>query len=221
MGAHSLEAGPRRLAAIAAVLADLPLAELVRVDDDGRVVGVVSEADLLPKEAFSEDGRGLHGREGSSADALRVDAVTAGDLMTTPAVTVAPDVSLARAARIMARDRVKRLPVVDRAGFLKGIVSRSDLLKIFLRGDADIAEEVRREVVVRLFGTHAERVRVHVDDGVVTLTGRIRRTALVPLAVRLARAVPGVVDVRCELSRPPVRPDSDSHRSGGQRPAPA
>ncbi|AGS67982.1 CBS domain-containing protein [Streptomyces collinus] len=159
MGAHSLEAGPRRLAAIAAVLADLPLAGLVHVDDDGRVLGLVSEADLPPKEAFGEDGRVLHGREGSFADAHRADAVTAGDLMTTPAMTVAPDVSLARAARIKARDRVKRPPVVDRTGF--------------------------------------------------------------PLAVRLARAVPGVVDVRCELSRPPLRPDSDPHRSGGQRPAPA
>ncbi|MGW5280564.1 hypothetical protein ACWERI_14135 [Streptomyces collinus] len=66
MGAHSLEAGPRRLAAIAAVLADLPLAGLVHVDDDGRVVGVVSEADLPPKEAFGEDGRACTGGRGAS-----------------------------------------------------------------------------------------------------------------------------------------------------------
>jgi CBS-domain-containing membrane protein len=121
----------------------------------------------------------------------------------------------------MARSGVKRLPVVDRAGFLKGIVSRSDLLKIFMRADTDIAEEVRREVVARLFGAHAEQVRVHVDDGVVTLTGRIPRTALIPLAVHLARAVPGVVDVRCELLGPPCRPDLGTYRPDAQRPAPA
>ncbi len=73
---------------------------------------------------------------------------------------------------------VKRLPVVGHDGVLKGIVSRSDLLKVFLRDDEDIAEEVRREVVEPLFGTHAEALRVEVRDGVVTLSGLVHDTAL-------------------------------------------
>ncbi|MFI9809209.1 CBS domain-containing protein [Streptomyces sp. NPDC052301] len=191
------------------------------LDDGGRVVGVVSEADLLPKEEYGEGDPGRYGQGRGFADVHKADAVTAGELMTTPALTVTPDVPLARAARIMARGRVKRLPVVDHAGLLKGIVSRADLLKIFLRDDADIAEEVRREVVVRLFGPHGEGVRVDVHDGVVALTGRIHRTALIPLATHLARAVPGVVDVRGELTGSPRHPDLDPDLPGTQRPAPA
>lgn len=127
--------------------------------------------------------------------------------MTGPAVTVTPDATLARAARIMARHGVKRLPVVGHDGVLKGIVSRSDLLKVFLRDDEDIAEEVRREVVQPLFGTHAEVVRVEVRDGVVTLSGLVHDTALVPLAALLVRGVEGVVDVQCALTGPASHPD--------------
>ncbi|WP_317441793.1 CBS domain-containing protein [Streptomyces collinus] len=194
---------------IARTMREWGVSALPVLDDDGRVVGVVSEADLLPKEEYNEHDLGRHGQAGDTADVHKADAVTAGGLMSTPAVTVAPGVALARAARIMARTRVKRLPVVDREGFLKGIVSRSDLLKVFLRDDADIAEEVRREVVARLFGTHAEPLGVEVRDGVVTLTGRTHQTALIPLATHLARTVPGVVDVRCELTGPPRPPDLD------------
>ncbi|MGW2036206.1 CBS domain-containing protein [Streptomyces sp. NPDC001811] len=178
------------------------------LDDSGRVVGIVSEADLLPQEEYGEGGpdRGLMRH---APDVVKGDAVTAGDLMTAPAVTVAPDAPLAHAARVMAHTRVKRLPVVGHDGTLEGIVSRSDLLKVYLRDDADIAEEVRCEVVAPLIGTHAETVRIQVRDGVVTLTGRVRETAVIPLATRLARAVPGVVDVRCALTGPPRHPDLD------------
>ncbi|OIJ95291.1 CBS domain-containing protein [Streptomyces monashensis] len=179
------------------------------LDDGGRVVGVVSEADLLPKEELSERDLSRYGQVRRSVDVHKAHAVTAAELMTTPAITVAPDSTLAHAARVMARSRVKRLPVVGRNGTLKGIVSRSDLLKIFLRDDADIVEEVRREVVARLFGTYAQGVRVEVQDGVVTLTGRIHETALIPLATHLARTVAGVVDVHCALTGPPRHPDLD------------
>ncbi|WP_432169464.1 CBS domain-containing protein [Streptomyces sp. 1222.5] len=190
------------------------------LDDGSRVVGVVSEADLLPKEEYSEGGLDPAERVRRLADIRKAMAVTAGDLMTTPAVTVAPDSTLAHAARVMARSGVKRLPVVDHEGVLKGIVSRSDLLRIFLRDDADIAEDVRREVVDRLFGGHAARVRVEVREGAVTLTGRVRETALVPLAAHLTRAVAGVVDVRCALTGPPRRPDLDPDLPDPQRSTP-
>ncbi|AKJ15660.1 CBS domain-containing protein [Streptomyces incarnatus] len=191
------------------------------LDDGGRVVGVVSEADLLPKEELSERDLSRYGQARHPVDVHKADAVTAAELMTTPAITVAPDSTLARAARVMARSRVKRLPVVGRNGTLKGIVSRSDLLRIFLRDDADIAEEVRREVVIRLFGTHAQGVRVEVRDGVVTLTGRIHETALIPLATHLARTVAGVVDVHCALTGPPRHPDLDPDLPDPRRSAPA
>jgi osmotically-inducible protein OsmY len=100
----------------------------------------------------------------------------------------------------MAAQRVKRLPVVDASGTIQGIVSRSDLLKVFLRPDEDLAAEVRRDVVEHLFPLSQRQVDVRVDAGVVTLSGEVRDSALIPLAARLARAVEGVVDVRCELT---------------------
>ncbi|MER6073374.1 CBS domain-containing protein [Streptomyces sp. NPDC001817] len=194
---------------IVKVMREWQVSALPVLDDAGRVVGVVSECDLLAKEEYQDGGIGRYGQVRYPAGARKADAVTAAGLMTAPAVTVAPEATLAHAARLMARTGVKRLPVVGRDGTLRGIVSRSDLLKVFLRDDEDIAEEVRREVVVRLFGPHAVTVRVEVRDGVVTLAGGVRETALVPLAARLARAVPGVVDVHCALAGPPRRPDLD------------
>ncbi|OIK27793.1 CBS domain-containing protein [Streptomyces malaysiense] len=177
------------------------------LDDAGHVVGVVSEADLLPKEEYRDLDR--YGGTRHLAEQVKAQAASARALMSAPAVTVTPDATLGHAARVMARARVKQLPVVDPEGTLLGIVSRSDLLKVFLRGDAEIADEVGGDVVTRLFGAEAAGIRVEVHDGVVTLSGRVRETALVPLAARLARAVPGVVDVRCALAGPPRHPDLD------------
>ncbi|WP_225823850.1 CBS domain-containing protein [Streptomyces naphthomycinicus] len=196
------------------------------LDDAGRVVGVVSEADLLPKEEYRRGGPGRYGQARPGTDAHKAWAVTAGDLMSAPAVTVTADATLAHAARVMARNNVKRLPVVDRAGALKGIVSRADLLKVFLRADEDIAAEVRREVVLRLFGAHddlgrdSEAIGIEVREGVVTLTGRVCDTDLVPLAVLLTRAVEGVVDVRSALAGPPRRPNLDPDLPDADMPGP-
>ncbi|WP_225829914.1 CBS domain-containing protein [Streptomyces sp. NK08204] len=189
------------------------------LDGGGHVVGVVSEADLLPKEEYREGDLGRHG-QAHLADVRKADAVTVEDLMTAPAVTVQPGATLAHAARLMARNRVKRLPVVGDDGTLKGIVSRSDLLKVFLRDDEDIAEEVRREVVVRLFGTGLVPVGVEVCDGVVTLAGRVDDTRLVPLALLLTRTVPGVVDVRSALTGPRRHPDLDPDLPEEDQPGP-
>ncbi|MFJ6939714.1 BON domain-containing protein [Streptomyces sp. NPDC101132] len=99
----------------------------------------------------------------------------------------------------MAEHRVKRLPVVDADGTLVGIVSRADLLEVFLRSDDDLVSEIRREVVDRLFPLSRKAVKVTVTQGVATLTGEVRDEHLIPLAERTARAVEGVVDVRCRL----------------------
>jgi CBS domain-containing protein len=179
------------------------------LDGKERVIGVVSEADLLPKEEFRDSDPDRYTQLHRLSDLAKAGAVTAQELMTAPAVTVHADATLAQAARIMARSRVKRLPVVDDRGVLKGVVSRSDLLKVFLRDDEDIADEVRREVVSQLFPTPIEPIRVEVREGVVTLTGRIRDTTLVPVAARLVRAVEGVVDVDFALAGPSRHPDLD------------
>lgn len=122
--------------------------------------------------------------------------------MTSPALTVRPDATLAPAARTLARARVKQLPAVDAVGMLEGVVARADLLKVFLRTDEEITEEVGREIVSYLFPPPGSSVHVEVRDGVVKLVVRVRDTSLMPAAARLVRADEGVVDVRFDLTRP-------------------
>ncbi|MFI2184427.1 CBS domain-containing protein [Streptomyces sioyaensis] len=169
---------------------------------EGRVVGVVSEADLLPKEGFRESDPGRLEQLRRVDDMRRAEAVTAGELMTSPALTVRADATLSQAARTMARESVKRLPVVDGHGVLQGIVSRADLLKVFLRSDEDLAEDVRRNILGELFAAPAKDLQVTVVDGVVTLSGRVRDNSLIPVAARLVRAVEGVVDVEFDVTGP-------------------
>ncbi|WP_329536302.1 CBS domain-containing protein [Streptomyces sp. NBC_01450] len=177
------------------------------LEGEGRVIGVVSEADLLPKEEFRDSDPDRYTQLRRLSDLAKAGAVTAEDLMTAPAFTVRANATLAQAARTMAHAKVKRLPVVDDVGLLEGVVSRGDLLKVFLREDEDIAEEVRREVVSYLFRAPSSPVRVQVHDGVVTLAGRVRDTSLVPVAARLVRTVEGVVDIEFELTGPSGQPE--------------
>ncbi|MEW1636906.1 CBS domain-containing protein [Streptomyces sp. NPDC093801] len=166
------------------------------LEGEGRVVGVVSEADLLPKEEFRRADPRLPEQ---FDEAAKAEAVLAEDLMSSPAVTVRADAALAEAARIMARRAVKRLPVVDDVGRLEGVVSRSDLLKVFLRPDEEIEQEIRQLVLGELpLPAHVEFT---VLDGVVTLRGPVRDRALVPLLARAIRAVEGVVEVRTDAER--------------------
>ncbi|MGW4226346.1 CBS domain-containing protein [Streptomyces bauhiniae] len=170
------------------------------LEGDGRVIGVVSEADLLPKEEFSSGVPDRLTQIRRMPDLAKAGAVTAEELMSTPAVTVHADATVAEAARIMAVKRVKRLPVVTSEGVLDGIVSRGDLLKLFLRPDGDLANEIRRDVVDVLFPAPVEPVHIVVDDGVVTVTGRVGEAASIDLAARMMRGVEGVVGVDCRLT---------------------
>ena len=132
------------------------------VDDDGRVIGVVSEADLLTKEALTADRMPgmisgiLHHRDQKKARGL-----TAGDLMTAPAVTVRPDDTVEHAARLMYVRRVKRLPVTDADGHLVGIISRADVLAVFNRTDEEIRKEITDEVIPN--GISSPTRRLHGD----------------------------------------------------------
>ena len=187
---------------ITQLLADCHISALPVLDSDGRVVGVVSEADLLLKEEFPEGPAGGHLFQGRQQRATRAKAAgdTAVELMTAPAITVGPDASVAEAARLLHRHQIKRLPVVDPAGPLLGIISRADLLKVFLRSDAEIAQEVRQNVLMRAMLVDPDTVVVKVRDGVVTLTGQLERRSLIPIAVSLVHGLDGVVDVVDRLS---------------------
>ncbi|WP_406209372.1 CBS domain-containing protein [Kitasatospora sp. NBC_01560] len=170
------------------------------IDDQGRPLGVVSEADLIRKEAVLPDPEGhFPGRRLDAHDRARAEAETAGGLMTSPPVTARPGWSVPEAARAMDRHKVKRLPVVDEVGRLVGIVSRRDLLQVFLRNDAAIREEITHDVLGQTLWLAPDAVQVAVQEGVVTLTGRVPRRSLIPLAEQLCRAVDGVVAVHQSL----------------------
>jgi CBS-domain-containing membrane protein len=135
-------------------------------------------------------------------------AVTAGDLMTSPAVTVSPDDTVEDAAKLMYVRRVKRLAVVDADNHLAGIVSRADVLAVYDRPDVAIGEEIRTDIAVSESLADAGRFDVAVTDGVVTLTGTPRTCAQGHDIVRRARHVQGVVAVRDRLDYPPPGPDT-------------
>ncbi|GGS23261.1 hypothetical protein GCM10010269_72670 [Streptomyces humidus] len=170
------------------------------VDDQGRPIGVVSEADLLRKQESQVDPGGhLAAAHLLPAERAKAQALTAEGLMTSPAVTARPQWSVVEAARAMARHHVKRLPVVDDAGRLAGIVSRGDLLHVFLRRDLTIREEITTDVLTRTLGLDPGAVTAQVNDGRVTLRGTVPQESLVPIAVRLSESVDGVVDVTHHL----------------------
>jgi len=177
------------------------------IDENRRVIGVVSEADLLAKQAL--DG-GYDGMPGMITGLLRrreqekARGVTAGDVMTSPAVTVRPEDTVEHAARLMYTRKVKRLPVVDVGGHLVGIISRMDVLTVFDRTDAQIRNEILTDVLRGEFLIDPKEFKVTVKDGVVTLEGRAGTAVLGQEIVRRVRHVQGVVAVRDRLSYPPA-----------------
>ena len=179
------------------------------VNAAGRVVGVVSEADLLLKEigpeSFARPGGSLlaSGRRGERAKAA---AVTAAELMSKPAVTIAPDASVTEAARLMYTRRVKRLPVVDNIGRLVGIVSRVDVLSVFTRPDDEIRGEVLGKVIGGEFRLDPDAFEVSVTSGIVTISGLAERRVVASELIDAVRYLEGVVDVRDRISWRPEEP---------------
>jgi CBS domain-containing protein len=157
------------------------------------VVGVVTEANLLAEEetrAWERMAVPGHGPRPQQPSGL-----TAGELMSSPPITIGPDATIARAARVMNDHHARRLPVVDEDRHLLGIVSRRDLLSVFLRPDGDVAAEVR-EVFNEMLPADPGNVTVTVQDGVVILTGPPDADRdLVAVAIRLAWGVDGVIDI--------------------------
>ncbi len=197
-------------AAIAAALHEYRVSAFPVLDQAGEVIGVVSESDLLAKLAL---GGGEDRMPGMITGILhqhemeKARAVTARDLMTSPAATVSPDDTVEQAAKLMYLRKVKRLPVVDADNHLAGIVSRADVLVVYDRPDVAIGEEIRNDIAVCESLTDARRFDVTVTDGVVTLTGRPRTCPQGHDVVRRARHVQGVVAVRDRLDYPPPGPE--------------
>jgi CBS domain-containing protein len=172
------------------------------VVDDGLVLGVVSEADLLLKEEFPDPDQDtpLFWTKRRRLERAKAAASTAHDLMTVALVSVSPDATAAEAARRLHTANIKRLPVIGEGGRLVGIISRGDLLKVFNRPDRSIRREILDEVIVGQFTMDPDRFFIHVDDGVVVLQGRVERRSLIPYLVRAVRGVEGVVRVENRLA---------------------
>ncbi len=188
---------------LAALLRKYRVSAFPVLDDDQRVIGIVSEADLLAKEALNADRGGPIAAMVHHKELEKADGVTAGDLMTSNVVTVKPDDTVEQAARLMYHLRVKRLPVVDAGGHLVGIVSRTDLLAVFDRPDEQIRAEIVNDVILHEFLIDPALFTVTVADGVVTIQGTPETADLGRNLMNRIRHVTGVVAVRDELSWPP------------------
>jgi CBS domain-containing protein len=191
---------------MAAMLHEQRVSAFPVIDDNNKVIGVVSETDLLAKEA-------LEGTVPRTLQSLtrqgvrtRVNAVIAADLMTKPPVTIGPDEPVTHAALLMYNKRVKRLPVISDDGTLIGIVTRSDVLSVYSRPDAEIKHQVTQELILGTFLCDPGRFTVTVKDGIVTIEGTPETTSVGHDIIDAIRHMEGVVAVRDRLAYPPDSP---------------
>src|ERR1700720_4763129 len=189
---------------MAALLRKYRVSAFPVLDDDQKVIGVVSEADLLAKAALNADRGGAITAMVHHKELEKADGVTAGDLMSSNVVTVKPDDTVEQAARLMYHLRVKRLPVVDAGGYLVGIVSRADLLTVFDRPDREIRAEIVNDVLLHQFLIDPALFMVTVADGVVTVAGAPETADLGHRIVDKIRHVQGVVAVHDNRGDPPA-----------------
>lgn len=193
---------------VARLLSDNWISGLPVVDEDRKVIGVISESDLMVRQAQTPDPFQRPKRRlpfarltrGARRQAAKARARTAGQLMSRPPVTAHADDTIVEAARTMAQRHVERLPVVDEEDRLVGIVTRRDLLQVFLRPDRDIRKEVIDEVLGRTLWLAPRGIDVLVVEGVVTLTGHMERKSETEIAVSMTRRIDGVVAVVDKLT---------------------
>ncbi|MDL2076255.1 CBS domain-containing protein [Streptomyces sp. GXMU-J15] len=177
---------------IAHLLQEYDITAVPVVDDQDRPLGVVSEADLLHKMRSVQDDTDT---PEATAPPDKARATDAAGLMTSPPLCAREDWSVVEAARMMAEHGVKRLLVTGDDGRLIGVVSRSDLLRVFLRTDQAIRREIVEEILVKELGEAPSAVQVDVTHGHVVLTGHLSSPAAVPVLEALCRNVDGVVEV--------------------------
>jgi CBS domain-containing protein len=191
---------------VAGLLVEHGISGVPVTDELGAVVGVVSEADFLMKEQGPD---GIHHRrlarllgesQMTQAKLARLAARTAGEAMTAPAVTIEPWRRIAHAAQRMTERGINRLPVVDDQGHLVGIVSRADLVRVFVRADNELAHTIRREVLERGLWLDPAHFRVDVTDGVASVSGSVDRRSTAEMIGHLVAMVPGVLDTRTDVS---------------------
>jgi len=188
---------------LAARLFELGVSGFPVVDDDGKVIGVVSEADMMAKEAWADSHHGWRGMIAAAVhrtERRKAGGVTAGDLMTSPAVTVTTEDTVEHAASLMYSHKLKRLPVVDAAGRLVGIISRADVLAVYHRLDEEIRTEIMSQVIPRL--SEPSWYSVIVKDGVVTVEGTPETVSIGHQVLDRIRHIQGVVAVRDRLMYP-------------------
>jgi CBS domain-containing protein len=172
------------------------------IDDDGRLIGIVTEGDFLRREA-SRDRPYRHSLLDAlfgDAEELEAPAETVADVMTDKVVTIGADAGLGEAARLMTTRNIKRLPVVGEGGKLEGIISRADIVNAFTKPDDVIEDEVREDIIRRLLFLDPDSVDVAVTDGVVRLGGELEHRTEVHLLEELTRRIAGVVRVDSRLT---------------------
>jgi CBS domain-containing protein len=182
---------------VAEMLASRGISGAPVVDDEKHVVGVVSEADIIVKERRQPQPDALHRLfRRTNGTAAKRAATTAGEAMTSPAVTVTGTRRVDVAAALMLDRHVNRLPVVDDQGVLVGIVTRADLVRAFVHSDEEIASEIREEVLLRELWLRPEDFELTVDRGEVTVAGHLPNEDERELLIRRVGLVPGVVSVQ-------------------------
>lgn len=188
---------------IVTAMLDNNISALPIVGPDGHVLGIVSDADLMLKEAEPdppEEGA-LLANARRRTERRKARATVAGTLMSTPPIVIHPADTITEAALTMRRHRIRRLPVVHPAGgWLVGIVTRSDLLRVFLRPDVEIRSEIVGEVLPRMLHVDPHAFQVEVRKGVVHIGGEVERWSLVDRIVAALLRVEGVVGVEEHVS---------------------
>ncbi|HXG39942.1 MAG TPA: CBS domain-containing protein [Candidatus Limnocylindrales bacterium] len=188
------------------------------VDAEGHVLGIVSEADFLVKQQTPEAirhrplARILGESRATRAQLAKVRAATAGEAMTSPAVTIEPGRRISEAAAMMTSRGVNRLPVVE-SGRLVGIVTRADLVRAYVRSDEQLDRAIREDVFRRILWLNPDQFEIVVADGVATIRGQVDRRSTAEMIDRIVAIVPGVIAVRTDVSwaiddsriEPPVR----------------
>ena len=190
---------------VAGLLVDNRISGIPVVDPDGTVLGVVSEADLLVKEQGPDAirhrrlARFFGDSSASRAQLAKLAAVTAGEAMTAPAVTIGSARPISEAAALMTARKVNRLPVVD-GGRLVGIVTRADLVRAYVRSDGELADTIRNEVLLRILWLDPRLFNVSVTDGIAHLTGHVQRKSTAEMIAPTVSMVPGIIDVRADVT---------------------
>ena len=190
---------------VARLLVDRRISGMPVVEGDGRLVGVVSEGDVIVKEqgADAVERRPLARIFGDSpetrAELAKMIALTAGDAMTSPPITISADAAVAEAAATMTGRRVNRLPVLD-GDRLVGVVSRADIVRAFVRSDEELADAIRNDVIRGTLWLDPSQFEVAVTRGTARIRGQVERRSEADMIERIAMMVPGVVGVEPELT---------------------